>query len=95
MEVNIVPSQRSTEICSESLKGRILRMIYFPVKDSRIWRTRYNIELYRLCDELEVVKVIKIGILRWLIHLFRMQELFLTESLFFLNQKTLVQENLS
>jgi len=42
---------------------RILRMIYFPIKDNGIWRTRYNSELYRLCDELEVVQMIKIGIL--------------------------------
>jgi hypothetical protein len=66
---------------------RILRMIYFPIKDNGIWRTRYNSELNKLCDELEVVKKIKIGILKWLIHVFRVQDLILTESLLFLNQK--------
>ena len=37
--------------------------------------TGYNNELYALCDELDIVKVIKIGRLRWLGHLFRMQKL--------------------
>jgi len=59
---------------------RILRMIYFPIKDIGIWRTRYNSELYRLFDELEVVKMVKIGILKWLIHVFRVQELVLTKA---------------
>jgi hypothetical protein len=40
-----------------------------------IWRTRHNNELYALYDELDIVKVIKIGRLRWLRHLFRRQEL--------------------
>ena len=40
-----------------------------------IWRTRYNNELYTIYDELHVVKVIKIGRLSWLGHLFRMQEM--------------------
>jgi hypothetical protein len=37
--------------------------------------TGYNNELYALYDELDVVKVIKTGRLRWLGHLFRMQKL--------------------
>jgi hypothetical protein len=43
----------------------------------RYWNieTRYNGEIYKLCDELDVVKVIKIRILKWLGYLFRMQEL--------------------
>jgi len=54
---------------------RTLRMIYGPVKDNGMWRTRYINELYMLCNELDIVKVIKIGRLRWLGHLFRMQYL--------------------
>jgi dissimilatory sulfite reductase (desulfoviridin) alpha/beta subunit len=50
-------------------------MIYGPFNYIGIWRTRYNSELYKLCDEIDLVKVIKLGILRWLGHLFRMQEL--------------------
>jgi len=40
-----------------------------------VWRTRYNNELYTLYDELDVVKVVKIGRMMWLVQLFRMQEL--------------------
>jgi hypothetical protein len=53
----------------------ILRIIYGPINDNGIWRTCYNNAFYALCDELDVVKVIKIGRLRWLGHLFRVQEL--------------------
>jgi hypothetical protein len=56
---------------------RILRMIYGPIIKDGIWRTRYkyNIELHMLYDESDIIKVIKLGRLRWLGHLFRMQEL--------------------
>ena len=30
---------------------RILRLIYGPVNDNGVWRTRYNSELYTLYDE--------------------------------------------
>ena len=50
-------------------------MIYSPVKDNGIWRTKHNNELCLLYVELDIVKVIKIGRLRWLGHHFRMQEL--------------------
>ena len=54
---------------------RTLRMIYSPIKGIGIWRTRYSIELCALCNELNIVKVMKTGRMRWLGHLFRMQEL--------------------
>jgi ribosomal protein L35 len=38
---NVGPSQRRMEICSKSLKKRILRTIYSPVKDNGTRRTRY------------------------------------------------------
>jgi hypothetical protein len=47
-------------------------MIYGPVKVNGIWRTVYSNELYTLYDELDMVKVIKVGKLRWLRHHFRM-----------------------
>jgi hypothetical protein len=57
-----------------------------------MWRTGYSNELSTLFDELNLVEVIKIGRLRWLGQLFRMQTL--GES--FLNQKALnMQENQS
>jgi hypothetical protein len=46
-----------------------------------VWRTIYSIELYTLYDEPDVVKVIKIGRMRWLGQLFRMQELDLCRKL--------------
>ena len=57
------------------LDRRILRLIYCSVNDNAVWRTRYNSGLYTLYDEPDVVKVVKIGGLRWLGQLFRMQEL--------------------
>ena len=51
---------------------RILRMIYGPINDNGVWRTRCN---NTFCDALDIVKVIKIGKLRWLGHFCRMQEL--------------------
>ena len=53
----------------------ILRMICGSVKANGIWRKRYSTELYAPYDELDIVKVIKMGRLRWLGQLFRMQEL--------------------
>jgi len=56
-------------------EGRTLRMIYSPIKGKCLWRTRYSTELHALCNELDVVKVMKTGGMRWLEQLFRMQEL--------------------
>ena len=53
---------------------RILRIMYGLINKDGIWRTRYNNELYTFYNELDTVKVIKLGRLRWLGHRFRMQE---------------------
>jgi len=53
---------------------RTFRTIYGPTND-HISRTSYNTERYTFCDELHVVQLIQIGRLRWLVQLFRMQEL--------------------
>ena len=45
-------------------------MTYGPINNNGIWRTRYGDELYTLYNELDIGKVIKIGRLRWLGHLF-------------------------
>jgi len=50
-------------------------MICSPIKGKVIRRTRYGIELYALCNELDIVKVMKRGRMRWLGHPCRMQEL--------------------
>jgi hypothetical protein len=36
-------------------------MVYGPINDNGMWRTRYSNELYTFYDELGVVKTIKIG----------------------------------
>jgi hypothetical protein len=54
---------------------RILKMLYGPINGNDIRRTWYNNELYTLYDDLVVVKAIKTGWLRWLDHLFTLQEL--------------------
>jgi len=50
-------------------------MIYGPVNDNGMWRTRYINELYTLYDELDIVKVIKTGRFSRLGRLFGMHEL--------------------
>jgi len=39
----------------------MLRIIYGPVNDNGMWRTRYSNVFYTLYDELDTVKVIKTG----------------------------------
>ena len=57
------------------------------INDNCIWRTRYRNELYMLYDELDMLKVVKIGRLRWLGHLFRTQELDICRKLTLLKQE--------
>jgi hypothetical protein len=47
---------------------KILRSIYGAVWDKRQWRRRYNFELYKLHDEPDLVKYIKIKRLKWAGH---------------------------
>jgi hypothetical protein len=61
-------------------------MICGPVKDNGVWRTRYSNDVYTLYDKLDTVKIIKMGRLLWLEHLFRMQELDPCRKLTFLKQ---------
>ena len=53
----------------------ILRRICGCVSDNGVWRIRYDSEIYTLYDESDMVKVVKIGRLWWLGHVFTMQEL--------------------
>ena len=81
--MNIGFSERKVEIARmlQIFERRILRVIYSPINDSGIWRTRYSNKLYMLYIELGLVELIKIGRLRWLGHLVRMQELDLCRKL--------------
>jgi hypothetical protein len=58
-----------------NFERRILRMIYGPVNDNGIWSAGHGNEPYTFCEELDVVRMIKIGRLRWLGQQFGMQEL--------------------
>jgi hypothetical protein len=53
---------------------RMLRRICGQTKENGIWKSRYNHELFKLYNEPHIVKVTKVGRLRWLGHLFRMHE---------------------
>jgi hypothetical protein len=46
-------------------ESRIFIRIHGPIKENGIWGSRYNHELYRLYNEPDIVKVIKVGRLRW------------------------------
>jgi len=52
----------------------MLRRIYGPICEGATWRKRYNEELYRLCDETDLVTSIMITRLRWAGHIVRMQD---------------------
>jgi hypothetical protein len=69
------PLSKKDENLLQIFERRILRSIYGPINEGGIWRIRYNNELYKLYNESDIVRVIKIGRLRWLGHLFRIQEL--------------------
>jgi hypothetical protein len=68
------PLTRKDVSTLQIFERRIFRRIYGPIRENGIWRLRYNHELYKLYNEPDIVKVIKVGWLRWLGHLFRMQE---------------------
>jgi hypothetical protein len=68
------PLTRKDENMLRIFERRTLRRIYGPIKEKGIWRSRYNHDLEKLYNEPGTVKVIKAGRLRWMGHLFRMQE---------------------
>ncbi|XP_073976459.1 uncharacterized protein [Rhodnius prolixus] len=51
---------------------KVLRTIYGPIADNGVLRCRRNIELKELYKDADLVTTIKIGRLRWLGHLERM-----------------------
>jgi hypothetical protein len=44
----------------------VLRKIFSPIQDTDQWRRRYNVELYQLYAEPDIVKWIRSARLRWL-----------------------------
>lgn len=57
-----------------SFERKILRRIFGPVNDGGVWRRRYNLELYQLYKEHNIIGVIKSSRIRWLGHLMRMSD---------------------
>jgi hypothetical protein len=51
---------------------KMLRSIFGATQESEMWSRRYNFEVYRLYKEPDIVKTIKIGRLRWIGHVMRM-----------------------
>lgn len=52
----------------------ILRRMFGAVQEDGCWRIRYNHELYNMYSEPNIAKVVKLGRLRWLGHVERMEE---------------------
>jgi hypothetical protein len=69
------PLSKKDENLLQIFERRILIRIYGPTNEGGIWRIRYSNELSKLYNEPDTVRVIKIGRLRWLGQLFRMQQL--------------------
>jgi hypothetical protein len=63
---------RSDEAMLGCFERKILRSIFGATQESGMWRRRYSFELCRLYKEPDVVKTIKIGRLRWIGHVMRM-----------------------
>jgi hypothetical protein len=57
-----------------TFERRIMRRIYGPTCENGVWRIKYNVELYGLYKDLDIVRVIKVSMIRWLGHLVRMKE---------------------
>jgi hypothetical protein len=45
-----------------------------PTCENGVWRIKYNVELYSLYKDPDIVRVIKVARIRWLGHLVRMEE---------------------
>jgi len=96
MEVNVGPSHRRTEICSESLKEEYQDSYTILLTITVYGQQDTVMNFIRFWMELDLVKEIKIGRLWWLGQTFRMQEWILAESLLFLKQTARdIEENLS
>jgi hypothetical protein len=57
------------------------------VQDKGQWRRRCNFELYKLYDEPDLVKCIKINRLKWAGHIMRMDNNRITKRMYSIGQK--------
>jgi hypothetical protein len=58
----------------KTFERKILRRIYGPTQEQGLWRPRWNNELCRLYNDLNIVEDIKIRRLGWAGHIIRMEE---------------------
>ena len=65
---------RDDEQKLNAFERRILRKIFGPTCENCAWRIRWNHELYKMYNDANVAKKIKIQRLRWLGHVVRMVE---------------------
>lgn len=66
---------KSDEDLLGCFERKILRHIYRGVQENGVWRRRCNFELYRLYEEPNIVRSIKVNRLRWLGHVERMDDM--------------------
>jgi hypothetical protein len=70
--------ERSLEI----FERKILRCIFGAVQENGQWRRSYNFELYKLYDEPDLTKHIRINRLHWAGHVMRMSDDRITKRVF-------------
>jgi hypothetical protein len=64
---------QTTEQMLQTFERKILRRIYGPIQEEGRWRPRWNNELYRLYNDLNIVENIRIRRLGWVGHIIRME----------------------
>ena len=53
---------------------KVLRAIFGPTNDKGEWRIKYNVELYTLYKDNDIITYIKISRLRWAGHIIRLED---------------------
>jgi hypothetical protein len=56
--MKVGPSKKDGQMF-RGFERRLLGMIYDPIDGNGTWRTGHSSELYRLCDEPDIDKVVK------------------------------------
>jgi hypothetical protein len=61
---------------------KILRKIYGPKSEQKVWRKRINLEIQNMYKPPDIVTEIKVGRLEWLGHVIRMEDTHLPKMVF-------------
>jgi hypothetical protein len=61
---------------------KFLRHIFGPVEENGIWRRRYNLELYKLFNEPDIIRFIKVKRFEWAGHLIPVSEIRMIKKIF-------------